>query len=225
MLKTIKIGLIAFICLGTLTANAQKKITEGYITYTAEYNLPPDQQMAAAMLPKNYKVFFKDDLSRLTMDLGMMTNQVTTDLKNQEGLILINIPMADKKIAVKMTAEDKEKQKDMLPDYEITKTNESKVISGYAVTKYSAKDKKSNTTVDIWSTKDLVLPFNNLTEGFVGVQGFEGTPLEFVTNMNGITAKFSFKEVKQEEVKNLDMTIPSDYTIMTMEELMSMSGR
>jgi hypothetical protein len=133
--------------------------------------------------------------------------------------------MADKKIAVKMTAEDKEKQKDMLPDYEITKTNESKVISGYAVTKYSAKDKKSNTTVDIWSTKDLVLPFNNLTEGFVGVQGFEGTPLEFVTNMNGITAKFSFKEVKQEEVKNLDMTIPSDYTIMTMEELMSMSGR
>jgi hypothetical protein len=84
MLKTIKIGLIAFICLGTLTANAQKKITEGYITYTAEYNLPPDQQMAAAMLPKNYKVFFKDDLSRLTMDLGMMTNQVTTDLKTRK---------------------------------------------------------------------------------------------------------------------------------------------
>lgn len=225
MLKTIKIGFIAFICLGTLTANAQKKITEGYITYTAEYDLPPDQQMAAAMLPKIYQVFFKDEISRLTMDLGMMTNQVTTDLKKQEGLLLINIPMADKKIAVKMTAEDKEKQKDMFPDYEITKTNESKVISGYAVTKYSAKDKNSNTTVDIWSTKDLILPFNNLTEGFVGIQGFEGTPLEFVTNMNGIKAKFSFKEVKQEEVKNLNMTIPSEYTVMTMEELMSMSGR
>lgn len=222
MLKTLKLVLIAFICLGSFAANAQKKVTEGYVSYSAEYDLPPDQQMAAAMLPKEYKLYFKGDVSKFTMDLGMMTNVITSNNKTSEGLMLMDIPAASQKIAVKITPEDKEKQKAMMPDYEIVKTTETKTIGGYSATKYNAKDKKSDSTVEIWATNDLNLPLNNFTESFTGVQG---TPLEFVSNMNGLKVKMSFKELKEEAVTGLNMTVPAGYTEMTMEELMSMSGK
>lgn len=222
MLKTLKLGLIAFICLGSFVANAQKKVTEGYVSYNAEYDLPADQQMAAAMLPKEYKLYFKGDVSKFTMDLGMMTNVITSNNKTSEGLMLMDIPAASQKIAVKITPEDKEKQKDMMPDYEIVKTTETKTISGYSATKYTAKDKKSDSTVEIWATNDIDLPLNNFTEGFTGLKG---TPLEFVSNMNGLKVKMSFKELKEEAVTGLTMTVPAGYTEMTMDELMSMSGK
>lgn len=221
-MKNLTLGIVAFIFLGTLSVKAQKTINEGFISYSAEYNLPPDQQMAAAMLPKLYKVYFKGDVSKFTMDLGMMTNKVISDNKNNTGLMLMEIPAANQKIAVKMTPQDKEKQKDKMPDYTLIKTSETKTIGGYKAIKYNAKDKNSDGTIEIWTTTEISSPINNFTEGFKGI---EGTPLEFTTDMNGIKAKLSFKEIKAEAVTGLEMTIPAGFTEMTMDDLMSMSGR
>jgi len=221
-MKNLKLGLIAFLCLGALTGKAQKTINEGFISYSAEYNLAADQQMAAAMLPKLYKVYFKGDVSKFTMDLGMMTNKVIANNKTNTGLMLMEIPAANQKIAVKMTPEDKEKQKDKMPDYTLTKTAETKTIGGYKAVKYNAKDKNSDGTVEIWTTTEISSPINNFTEGFKGI---EGTPLEFTTDMNGVKAKLSFKEIKAETVTGLEMTIPAGFTEMTMDDLMSMSGK
>lgn len=223
MIKKITLGLIAFICLGSLATQAQQKVNEGYISYAAEYDLPPDQQMAAAMLPKEYKIYYKENLSKFVMDLGMMTNQMTSDSKTNTGLMLMDIPMAKQKIAVKFTEADYEKQKEMMPDYEFSKTTESKVISGYNTIKYNAKDKQTGNQIEIWTTKDLEIPSNSFTQAFK--DKIEGTPLVFVTNMNGMKVKLSFKELKAETVTGLNLTIPDGYTQMTMEELMSMSGR
>src|SRR5690606_7913454 len=106
-MRNLTLGMVAFIFLGTLTVKAQKTINEGFISYNAEYNLPADQQMAAAMLPKEYKIYFKGDISKFTMDLGMMTNKVIANSKTNTGLMLMEIPMANQKIAVKMTPQDK----------------------------------------------------------------------------------------------------------------------
>lgn len=220
-MKNLKLGIIAFLCLATFTAKAQKSITEGSISYNAEYDLAPDQQMAAAMLPKLYTVYFKGDVSKFTMDLGMMNNKIISNIKTNTGLMLMEIPAAGQKIAVKMTPEDKEKQKDKMPDYTLTKTSETKTINGYKAVKYNAKDKNSAGTVEIWTTNDITTPINNFTEGFKGI---EGTPVAFTTDMNGIKVKLTLKEIKQETVTDLDMTIPAGYTEMTMDDLMAMSG-
>lgn len=221
-MKNFKLSLIAFICLATFAAKAQKNINEGFISYNAEYNLPADQQMAAAMLPKLYKVYFKGDVSKFTMDLGMMSNKIISNNKTNTGLMLMEIPAAGQKIAVKMTPQDKEKQKDKMPDYTLTKTSETKTIGGYKAIKYNAKDKNSNANIEIWTTAQITTPINNFTEGFKGI---EGTPLEFTTEMNGIKVKLSFKEIKEEAVTGLDMTVPAGFTEMSMDDLMAMSGR
>ena len=74
MLKNIKIGLIAFICLGsTFVAQAQKVIKEGTATYAVEYDLPAAQQSMAAMLPKEFKVQFKGDYSKFTTEKKLIS--------------------------------------------------------------------------------------------------------------------------------------------------------
>ncbi|RZL17711.1 MAG: DUF4412 domain-containing protein [Pedobacter sp.] len=221
-MKNLKLGIIAFLCLTAFTVKAQKSINEGFISYNAEYDLAPDQQMAAAMLPKLYTVYFKGDVSKFTMDLGMMSNKVISNTKTSTGLMLMEIPAANQKIAVKMTPQDKEKQKDNLPDYTLTKTSETKTINGYKAVKYNAKDKNSDGSIEIWTTTDITTPINNFTEGFKGI---EGTPVAFTTDMNGIKVKLNLKEIKQETVTGLEMNVPAGFTEMTMDELMAMSGR
>lgn len=220
-MKNLKLGIIAFLCLTAFTVKAQKVINEGYISYNAEYDLAPDQQMAAAMLPKTYTVYFKGDVSKFTMDLGMMSNKVISNTKTNTGIMLMEIPAANQKIAVKITPQDKEKQKSQMPDYTLTKTAETKTINGYKAVKYNAKDKNSSGNIEIWTTTDISTPINNFTEGFKDMQG---TPLAFTTDMNGIKVKLTFKEIKQETVTGLDMTIPAGYKEMSMEDLSAMSG-
>lgn len=221
-MKNLKLALIAFICLGALTVKAQKTINEGFISYNAEYNLPADQQMAASMLPKSYKIYFKGDVSKFTMDLGMMSNKIISNNKTNTGLILMEIPAAGQKIAVRMAPEDKAKQKGKMPDYIITKTSESKTIAGYKAIKYDAKDKNSDAKMQIWVTTEIYSPINNFTEDFKEIKG---TPLEFTTEMNGIKVKLLFKEIKEETVTGLEMNIPAGFTEISMNDLMSMSGK
>lgn len=220
-MKNLKLGIIAFLCLATFSVSAQKAINEGSIRYNAEYELAPDQQMAAAMLPKIYTVYFKGDVSKFTMDLGMMSNKIISNTKTNTGIMLMEIPAANQKIAVKITPQDKEKQKDKMPDYTLTKTTETKTINGYKAIKYDAKDNNSIGNIEIWTTTDIITPINNFTEGFKGIVG---TPLAFTTDMNGIRVKLALKEIKQETVTGLDMTIPAGYTEMSMDDLSAMSG-
>ncbi len=222
MIKSIKITLIAFLCVGSFAANAQKKITEGSVTYTAEYDLPPDKQMMASMLPSEYKTFFKDELTKFTLDMGMMTNVIMSNSKTSTGLMLMDIPAAGQKIAVKLTPEDKEKQKDKLPEYDIIATQETKTLAGYKATKYLAKDKKTGDDVEIWTSTEIEIPGNDLTQMF---KTMKGTPLEFKTNMNGIKVKMTVKEIKPETIAAIDMKVPEGYKEMTMDELMAMSGQ
>lgn len=222
MTNVIKTSFFVLFFLNFLTVKAQNHISEGYVSYIAEYDLPADQQMVAAMLPKEYKIYFKNEISKFVIDMGMMKSQVISNEKTDYGLMLMEIPMADQKVAVKLTPEDKAKQKEELGDFEISKTKQTKVISGYNATKYTVKEKKSATDMEIWATTDLKIPLNSFTESF---QGIEGTLLEFSTNMNGLKIKMLFKEVKQESVENMDMTIPVGFKEMTMQQFMSMTGQ
>src|SRR6476620_316526 len=128
MLKNLKLGLIAFICLGSsFAANAQKAIKEGTITYAVEYDLPADQQSMAAMLPTEYKIEFKGDMSRFKMDMGMFATSVIYNDATKEMMSLTEIPMQNKKIAVKMNKDQSKKMQELQDeekDFEIQTTTE-----------------------------------------------------------------------------------------------------
>ena len=212
----------AFICLAANNVQAQKTIKEGQITYAVEYDLPPDQQMAAAMLPKEYTIYFKGDKSKFTIDMGMMKSVVLSDAKTMEGLVLMDVPAAGQKIALKTTKADKEEQQRQIGDQEIVKTSETKTISGYQAVKYTATDKKSGNVSEIWATKDLIIPDNEFSQFYKTI---EGTLLTFSTKMNGVSLMMNFKDIKQEAVPDISLTVPEGYTVKTVDELKSMSGQ
>ncbi len=56
----------------------------------------------ASMLPSEFKVAFKADLSKFRMDMGMYATEVIFNSTTKETLSLTEVPMQNKKIAVKM---------------------------------------------------------------------------------------------------------------------------
>jgi GLPGLI family protein len=225
MLKNIKIGLIAFICLGsTFVAQAQKVIKEGTATYAVEYDLPAAQQSMAAMLPKEFKVQFKGDYSKFKMDMGMYATEVMMNNATKETLSLTDVPIQNKKIAVKMNQEQTKKMQEMQSgetDIQTTVTTEKKLISGYNCTKYLLKDKISGNEMEVWATMDIVIPTNTLT---ASIKNVKGVPVEFSSNARGMKSKMTLKSVSEQPVPDIKLDIPTGYETMTFEDLMSQMG-
>jgi GLPGLI family protein len=224
MLKAIKTSIIAILCLTGLVANAQKKITQGTITYALEYNLPADKEAMAAMLPQVYKMSFKGDLSKFTMDMGMFSTLIIYNNVTKETLSLTEVPIQSKKIAVKMNKEQTQKMAEIQggnKDFEFTTTTEKKQIAGYNCTKYLCKDKQSGSQTAVWATQDIEIPLNTLTSTFKGVNG---VPIQFSTDANGMKAKITIKSIVEESVEDINMVIPKEYEIMEFDDLLKQLG-
>ncbi|WP_443939092.1 hypothetical protein [Pedobacter sp. MW01-1-1] len=69
MFKSIKTSVVALILVSTaIIAHAQKKITEGTITYTLSYNLTAEQKPYEAALPSEMKLKFNNGLTKIEME-------------------------------------------------------------------------------------------------------------------------------------------------------------
>ena len=224
MLKTIKIGMLALLCATGIAANAQKKITEGTITYGLEYNLPADKQAMSAMLPQEYKVNFKGDLSKFKMDMGMFSTLVIYNNFSKETLSLTEVPIQSKKIAVRMNKEQTEKMSEMQggnKDYEVTPTAEKKLIAGYNCIKYICKDKDSGAQIFVWATNDVETPINTLTTSFKNIKGM---PIQFSTDARGMKVNITVKTITEEKVGDINMDIPKEFEAMSFDDLMKQMG-
>ncbi len=226
MIKYLKITFITAICLGyTLIAQAQKAITEGVAIYTVEYDLPPEQQGIAGMLPKEFKVSFKGDYSLFKMDMGMFTTSVITNNLTNETLALTDMPMQNKKIAMKMSKSEVERMKGIESgeqDFEVKQTTETKMITGYNCTKYVLKDKIENTTNEMWATTEIQIPASALTSV---VKGVKGVPVVFNNETNGMKTKLTLKSISQESVTDINFNIPAGYEIVDFNSAMGQIGR
>jgi hypothetical protein len=224
MLRTLKIGMLVLLCATGIAANAQKKITEGTITYGLKYDLTADKQAMAAMLPQEYKVNFKGDLSKFKMDMGMFSTLVIYNNQTKETLSLTEVPIQSKKIAVRMNKEQTLKMAEMQgrnKDFEVTPTTEKKVIAGYNCTNYICKDKDSGSQINVWATNDVETPANTITTMFKGVNG---VPIQFSTNSNGMKIEITVKSIVEGKVDDINMDIPKEFEIMSFDDLMKQMG-
>lgn len=224
MFKTIKIAIVAVLCATGVVANAQKKITQGTITYALEYNLSADKQAMAAMLPQEYIMSFKNDLSKFKIDMGMFSSLIVYSNTTKESLSLTDVPIQNKKIAVKMNKEQTEKMAEMQggnKDFEITTTTEKKLIANYNCTKYVCKDKKSGSLTEVWATQDVAVPSNTLTTMFKNING---VPIQFSTDAAGVKTKITVKTIVEENVDDINMIVPKDFEIMLFDDLINQMG-
>lgn len=210
------------LCILAFAASAQQKINEGIITYTLEWNVPPEAQAMAGSLPTEINVYFRGDSSSMKMESQMFSTQSILNPTKEYERLLLDIPMMGKKFSVLFTPADQEKMEEMMPKMTLNPATDTKTVLGYKASKYAVSESKTNTTFDAWFTKDIEIVANPLSRFYNKSYGF---PLEFTSFQNGMSVKAVVKEIKSVSVAAGTFSASKDFEEMTLEQLMQMSGR
>lgn len=222
MFKSIKTSVIAVILVSSaIYAQAQKKITEGIANYDVAYDLPAEQAAMASMLPKQQSIKFSGNILRIDMEQGPATIGILQNFVDKQGLMLIDVPVAQIQYAVKMSKEEIEKAEATTPKFsEFKATGEKQKVGDYNAEKYTYKDDKG-TTYELWATKDVELP-----KGFSGQQftSIDGTLVKYTTFQNGAKMTLTLKSIDDKKVGTLNLEVPSGYELKTMADIMAMQG-
>lgn len=210
MFKSVKTGLLAAMLVGSaIIANAQKKISQGIATYTAQ---TPQGNM-------DQKLKFNGNIFRLDMEQGPATIGILQDFVAKTGLMLIDVPVAQKQFAVKMSKQEMEQAEAAAPKLSDFKaTGEKQKIGNYNAEKYTYKDDKGE-NYELWATTEIELPTGFFGEQFKDVKG---TLVKYTTFQNGIKVNLTLKNVSEDKVGPFSLDVPSGYEVVTMQQLMSM---
>ena len=213
MFKSIKTGVLAAILISTaVVANAQKKLTEGTLVYGLEY------KTETPGAPKESKIQFNGDVSRMEIVQGPATIGIFADQKTGTGLVAVSVPVAQMLKAAKLSKAEMEEgnpNKTKLSDF--TATGEKAVIAGYNAEKYTYKNDKGESYV-LWATTELELPLNIITSDF---RDFKGTVLKFAN----ATATVTLKSISDAKVGALSVTtVPEGFDEITYAEMKAMQG-
>ncbi|WAC40258.1 DUF4412 domain-containing protein [Pedobacter sp. SL55] len=222
MFKSVKTGFLATILVATaVMANAQKKISQGTVTYGVEYSLPAEQASMASQLPKEQKVKFSGNVMRMDMQQGPASIGILQDFVQKTGLMLIDVPIAQMQYAVKMSKEEIEQAEASAPKLiDFKATGEKQKVGDYNAEKYSYKDDKGG-TYELWATNDIELP-----NGFAGSQfkDIKGSLVKYTTFQNGMKVTLTVKSISEDKVGPFSLEVPSGYELKTMQEIMAMQG-
>ena len=223
MLKSIKTSVLAAILISTaVVAHAQKKVTEGTITYGMTYELSPEQQSLASQLPAETKFKFNGNISKIEMEQQGATIIFLTDGVQKNGLVLVAIPMLQKQYAAKSTKEDSEAMMGKTPVFtDFKATGEKQKVGIYNAEKYTYKDDKG-AAMELWATNDIQLPVGITGEEFKEVKG---TPVKFNRTQNGVKATVVLKALSEDKVGPLTLDVPAGYESISMADLKAMGGQ
>ena len=222
MFKSVKTGVLAALLVGSaVIANAQKKISQGTVTYGVEYSLPPEAAAMASQLPKEQKVKFAGNILRIDMQQGPASIGILQNFVDRTGLMLIDVPMAQMQYAVKMSKEDIEKAEALSPKFSDFKaTGEKQKVGNYNAEKYTYKDDKGG-TYELWATNEIEFPSNFSGEQFSSVKG---ALLKYTAFENGTKVVRTLKNISEDKVGPFSLEVPSGYELKTMQEIMAMQG-
>ncbi|MBC7746097.1 MAG: hypothetical protein H7096_13460 [Flavobacterium sp.] len=198
-----------------------KKITEGSITYSVEWQLPENLKPMASNFPNELQVFFKGDSSSLKTESPMYNSTSILNTKNDYERMLLEIPMMGKKLSVIFTPADQDKIAEKIPELSLNASKETKEVLGYKAQKYNVVENKTSQKSEAWFTKDLEIASNPLSRYYSKSYGF---PVEFTSYMNGITVKAKVKDIKAGTIPVGSFSATKDYEEITYEQLMQLSS-
>ncbi len=223
MFKSIQKGLFAYLLMGSaVLAHAQKKYTEGSITYHTTYFPTEEQKMAADLLPKEIIFYFKDNFVKNTIQIEKVVEVTQIQhLENFERLMLVDMAALDMKIATKMNKEEYMAEAAKQPKLiDFKSTGEKKKIGTYQAERYTYKDHKDN-SYELWATEDVLLPTHFFGEEFKDVKG---TLLIYTTFQDNLKVTLTFKQLEEGKVDPISLEVPEGYELVTGEEFKTMQG-
>lgn len=202
------------------TFNAQSK--EGYIKYKIEMSSEnTEMQMGLAMMNgSEMEISFKEDDSRMKMNMGSFLT-VETVTKNNDEVLLMMSGMMMSNIAVKTTKSDLE-DSSKVNDLSVKFENDTKDILGYTCKKAVVSNGKTVGLI-FWYTEKMEMPDHEMlnANGLV-----PGIILEFESVDGEMNMAFTAIEVKTEidESITFSLDVPEGYDEKTFEEFSKMSA-
>lgn len=199
------------------------QMTEGHIAYKMEATSDnPDMQMAVSMMQgSTLDVYFKEKQTRAEMKMGAMMNMTTISNENNGEMLMLMSGMVGQN-AIKSNLKELDSAQAEKPKTEVTLENETKVIEGYTCKKAIVTDEEGTESV-FWYTEEISVAKKGQNYLNESVPGF---PMQSEINSNGLKMIMTVTKVDKKLDKKaselFDMTIPSGYKEMTMEQLKSM---
>jgi GLPGLI family protein len=208
-------------------SSLKAQITEGHISYKIDISSDdPDMAMAAAMLQgSKMEMYFKEKATRVEMKMGAMV-KIASINDEGSGNVLILMDGVMGKNAVQTTISETEKSNEgYMPNYDVTFSNETKVIEGYTCKKAILTDEDGNESV-YWFTEEILL--SKKGQNYLNEE-IPGMAMQYDMNNNGLKMTLTVTSVepkldKKEAESLFDTTIPEGYSVMTMDELKMMGG-
>lgn len=189
---------------------------EGEITFSINYiEVPAELQGMESMLPTAMNYFFSGDNMAIKQNTAFGTQTIVMNNAANTGYVLMD--MMGQKIALKV---DDSQTEEETSGPEFTKTSETKEIAGYNCTKYLVKTDEIGDT-EVWTTNELKANMGSKNP----MKNVEGFPLEYVSEKEGMTMRLTATNVTKKELDNSMFDIPTDFTVMTEEELKAMFGQ
>lgn len=188
---------------------------EGRVDYEVDFDLPPERQQMAAMIPKKEKVYVRGGMTRLEREISMGARMVLIDDPEKDSLVML------------MKAEGMGLDPSRIPMARDTgKLNfeyleQDTVILERACKKAILKQEMQGQTAEspVWYTEEIQ------GEPFRQFQGLGGLPLRFESKARGAeVVKQATNIVEKELADSLFDAHPEGYTTRSIEEFQQMMG-
>jgi len=210
-IKTLSIALGLALTATAMSANAQKKYSEGVIDFTT-------QMMGRPVEAKNY---FRADSSAFAFSNGPANIKILTNAAATSMVVLVDVAVANIKKAAVASPDDIDQAMAALPQLTFAPGTETKVINGFNCKKVVATDKKTSKTYDIWITNDIEIPSTGIAKYYQGIGGF---PVQYTSFAQGQSTEVTVKSVTEQKLPAGTFGIPADFEKITMDDLKAMRG-
>lgn len=199
---------------------AQKKSNEAVLIYDLKLEGGEELGMMAAMIPTEFTMKYKGTKSRTEYATGMSESIMLADSKDSKATVVL-LDMMGNKYAMKVDETKVAEQKAKMPVFDVLETKETKVIAGYKCIKAVLINQISKEEMSVYYTPEIPYIENIFNSE---LSKLKGMPMEYVSKMQNIKLTVTIREVKKDKVSDDLFTIPTDYKVVTQEELMKELG-
>ncbi|MDB5133661.1 MAG: hypothetical protein JWP37_264 [Mucilaginibacter sp.] len=209
--------LYLLILLAFYTSCSNKKVKQGSVTYSIDYQLPDSLNRYLIYLPKSAVVYFKGDSAVSIQQMNDESTTIITDKPTNFMRVLLR--SSAKKYVIDYNKAEQAGEAPAKLGFIYVASTETKTIFGHKTLKYTLTDKATGESSEAWFTKEVSIIPNSLTMAF---DTGHGVPLAFTTNQNGMVIKTTVKEIKFEPVPAGIFSTPAGYAPLTPKQLRDM---
>ena len=187
----------------------------GYIKYNMSYAESSMTKEELEMMPAETEMWFKGDLVKLRMPMGMGMQSDVLILKDKVVLLM---DLMGNKLAMESTKAEVEKENSD------TKKAVVKLIAGE--TKNIAGFDCKKAMLSTPGEKDMIVWYSDKIKSngswYFQMSEIKGFPLEFSMKTGEMSVRMTAKEVRMENVGDTEFAVSSDYKLMTQADMMKM---